>query len=72
VVQVTTQSGQTLHWHKDGQLHHISKKLGDIWVTHFKPHLFEITPDGEFHQAGETPTAMAIASVRLVPSPDAP
>lgn len=67
-IRVSTTCGQQLLWHKDGALHLISKKLGDTWVTHFKPELFDITPDGQFHPADEKPQGMKIARVELVHS----
>lgn len=68
-IKVTATDGQSFFWHKEGKIHLLTADLAEIWVTKFKPHLFEIKPDGEMVGAGRDPsvTSFPIAKVEKVP-----
>jgi hypothetical protein len=69
VVKVTTVTGRTLLWHKNGRLHVLSPDLGPLWVASFRPELFDVCPDGRFVPKGEAPEGMAVAKVEIEPAP---
>jgi len=67
-ILVTTADGQTLFWHKQGKIHLLDEDLAATWVEKFKPHLFDILPNGEMAGAGRNPTAFKISKVEKVPA----
>lgn len=65
-IEVTDAEGRAVLWHKNGRPNLLSRQLADTWVTHFKPHLFSVLPDGTFVARGTDARGKDIARVRMV------
>lgn len=64
-IQVTTQDGQTLLWHKHGQPHALPEELAEIWVNNFKPDIFLINSKGEMVGRGRPEADGAFEIVKV-------
>ncbi len=64
-IRLTLVDGRTVWWHKGGQIHTLPPELAPIWVTHFKPAIFQAMPDGGIVPRG-APGAVDIAKVEAV------
>ena len=66
-IKITTESGQTLYWHKRGQLHTLEEDVAAIFVSSFKPDLFQVLPDGSMVSPPRPGESMAIRGVEKEP-----
>jgi hypothetical protein len=66
-IRITTVTGAEVLWRKGGVVHSLAPELGTMWVTNFKPALFQVMPDGAIVPRGADPRAVDIAAVALDP-----